>query len=50
MGKTTWEIAQILAVSESCVNFHFDNLRKKFSAVNRTQAVAVAVANGLIKI
>jgi LuxR family transcriptional regulator, quorum-sensing system regulator CviR len=50
MGKTTWEISQILAVSESCVNFHMDNIRKKFDAVNRTQVVAVAVANGLIKI
>jgi DNA-binding CsgD family transcriptional regulator len=50
IGKTTWEIAQILAVSESCVNFHIDNLRKKFGAVNRTNVVAVAVASGLIKI
>lgn len=50
MGKTTWEIAQILSVSESCINFHMDNLRKKFDAVNRTQVVAVAVANGLIKL
>jgi DNA-binding CsgD family transcriptional regulator len=50
MGKTTWEIAQILDVSESCVNFHIDNLRKKLGAINRAQAVAVAVANGLIKI
>lgn len=50
IGKTTWEIAQILSVSESCVNFHIDNLRKKLNAVNRGQALAVAVANGLIKI
>lgn len=50
MGKTTWEIAKILAISERCVNFHVDNLRKKFGAVNRTQAVVVAVSNGLIKI
>jgi DNA-binding CsgD family transcriptional regulator len=50
IGKTTWEIAQILAVSESCVNFHIDNLRKKLNAVNRGQALAVAVAAGLIKI
>lgn len=50
IGKTTWEIAQILAISESCVNFHIDNLRKKLNAVNRGQALAVAVANGLIKI
>lgn len=50
LGKTTWEIAQILAVSESCVNFHIENLKKKLNAVNRCQALATAVANGLIKI
>lgn len=50
IGKTKWEIARILDVSEGYVNFHMDNLRKKFDAVNRTHAVAVAVANGIIKL
>ncbi|MCP4748189.1 MAG: helix-turn-helix transcriptional regulator [Desulfobacteraceae bacterium] len=50
MGKTTWEIAQILDVSESCVNFHIDNLKKKFDVGSRTQVVAIALSNGLIKI
>lgn len=50
VGKTTWEISQILAISESCVNFHIDNLKRKLNSVNRGQALAVAVANGLIKI
>jgi DNA-binding CsgD family transcriptional regulator len=49
-GKTTWEISKILAISESCVNFHIDNLKKKLHSVNRTQAAVVAVGNGLIKI
>lgn len=50
MGKTTWEIGQILTISESCVNFHIENLKKKLNAVNRIHAAAIAVGTGLVKI
>lgn len=47
-GKTTWEMAQIMSVTESCINFHIENIKKKFEAVNRTQAVVMAMKNGLV--
>jgi LuxR family quorum sensing-dependent transcriptional regulator len=39
-GKTDWEIAVILGVSEATARFHVDNARRKLGAVNRAHAVA----------
>ncbi len=39
-GKTDWEIAIILGVSETTARFHVDNARRKMGAVNRAHAVA----------
>jgi len=47
-GKTSWEISKILNISERCTNFHADNIRCKLGAVNRTQAIAIAVGEKLI--
>ncbi len=40
-GKSTWDIATILSITESTVKFHVDNIMKKFNAVNRAHAVAI---------
>jgi DNA-binding CsgD family transcriptional regulator len=47
-GKTTWEISQILSISESTVNFHLNNTIKKTRAVNRQQAIAKALLSGTL--
>ena len=47
-GKTSWEIARILALSDRTVIFHVDNAMKKLDTRTRSQAVARAVALGLI--
>ena len=47
-GKTTWETGQILKISERTVVFHVTNAASKLNVVNRQQAVARAVAAGLI--
>ncbi len=47
-GKSDWEIAVILGLSESTVRFHVDNGRKKLGAVNRAQAVARMAAARLL--
>jgi LuxR family transcriptional regulator, quorum-sensing system regulator CviR len=47
-GKTSWDIAVILSVSERTVNFHVQNIKRKANAVNRAQAVAVAIGHGLL--
>ena len=47
-GKTSWETALILEVSEVTVNFHLTNAMKKLDVYSRAHAVAKAVAFGLI--
>lgn len=47
-GKSSWEIARILNCSESTVNFHFGNIRRKFDATSRQQAVVKAIKLGLL--
>jgi LuxR family transcriptional activator of bioluminescence operon len=48
-GKTAWEMAQIVGVSERTVNFHLTSVIKKLGASNRQHAVAKAVMYGLVK-
>lgn len=47
-GKTSWEIAHILSVSERTVVFHIANATKKLDATNRRQAVARAISLNII--
>ncbi|WP_097458685.1 LuxR family transcriptional regulator [Mangrovitalea sediminis] len=47
-GKTSWEIAQILGISENTVTFHINNAKRKLDANSRAQAAAKALAAGLI--
>jgi LuxR family quorum-sensing transcriptional regulator LasR len=47
-GKSSWDISQILRRSEAVVNFHFNNLRKKFNTTSRRHAVVKAIRLGLI--
>jgi DNA-binding CsgD family transcriptional regulator len=47
-GKTSWETAAILGVSERTVNFHLQNACRKLSARNRRAAVVTALALGLL--
>jgi DNA-binding CsgD family transcriptional regulator len=47
-GKTSLEIARILALSERTIVFHLTNAALKLGAVNRRQAVVRAMALGLI--
>jgi len=47
-GKTSSEIAIILGVSERTVNFHCDQACRRLDVINRTQAVAKALTEGVI--
>lgn len=49
-GKTAWEISIILRIAERTVKFHLIEASRKLNAVNRTSAVAKALALGLIKL
>jgi DNA-binding CsgD family transcriptional regulator len=48
-GKTSWEISNILAISERTVVFHIGNATKKLNATNRRQAVVRALSLRLIE-
>jgi LuxR family transcriptional regulator, quorum-sensing system regulator CviR len=47
-GKTNWEIAQIVGVTERTVRFHVEGIFMKLDASSRTQAVALAMEHGLL--
>jgi DNA-binding CsgD family transcriptional regulator len=47
-GKSSWEIAQLLSMSERTVNFHLNNAMLKLDVCNRQHAVAKATLQGLI--
>lgn len=47
-GKTAWEMGNIMNISERTVRFHITNATEKLNAVNTTQSVALAIANGII--
>jgi LuxR family quorum-sensing transcriptional regulator LasR len=49
-GKTSWEIARIQNCSESTVNFHFSNIRRKFAVRSRSAALLKAIETGAINI
>jgi len=48
-GKTSSEIAMLLAIAESTVNFHLKNTFVKLNASNRSHVVAKAVALGIVE-
>lgn len=47
-GKSSWDIGQILNCTEATINYHFSNIRRKFSTTSRREAVVKAIALGLI--
>ena len=48
LGKTSWEIAQILNITEKTVKNHAQNVLVKLRAKNRTQAVAKAISLNIL--
>lgn len=49
-GKSSWEIARILGISERGINFHVENIKSKLDCTNRTQAIAIAIKKNLVPI
>ncbi|WP_125783143.1 helix-turn-helix transcriptional regulator [Pseudoalteromonas rubra] len=47
-GKTSWEISQILGISERTVNFHLTNCIEKTQSANRQQAIVKCLINNII--
>ncbi|VVO42761.1 helix-turn-helix transcriptional regulator [Pseudomonas fluorescens] len=49
IGKSSWEIAQIVDCTEAGVNYHFCNIRRKFGVRSRWIAMVMALEQGLIQ-
>ena len=47
-GKSAWEIGEILHIAKRTVDEHTQKAARKLGAVNRTQAVAIALRERLI--
>lgn len=47
-GKSAWESAKIMGLTENTANFYLRNAISKLSSSNKTQAVAVAVRRGIL--
>ena len=48
-GKTSWETATILQVSERTVNFHVGNACRKLNVYKRQAGVSLAIQKGLLE-
>ena len=46
-GKTTWEVAQILCLSDSTVNYYIRNAMKKLGVHTKAHAVSKAAVLGM---
>jgi LuxR family transcriptional regulator, quorum-sensing system regulator BjaR1 len=49
-GKSAWETATILSISQKTVTHHLDHIRRKLGVANTTQAVVAALRAGELKI
>ena len=47
-GKTAWETAQLIGVSERAIRLYTENAMNKLRAKTKTQAVAIAVKNDIL--
>jgi LuxR family quorum sensing-dependent transcriptional regulator len=45
-GKSDWQIGRILAISDKTVNYHIENVKRKFGVATRVQAVVSAIQQG----
>jgi LuxR family quorum-sensing transcriptional regulator LasR len=48
VGKSSWDIANLMNCTEATVNYHFSNIRRKFGASSRRMAVIKAIRWGFL--
>lgn len=48
VGKSDWEVGQLLTISGATAHFHIENAKKKLEKSTRTEAVAALLVHGLI--
>jgi LuxR family quorum sensing-dependent transcriptional regulator len=50
VGKSDWEIGEILSISEKTVNAHIENIKRKYGVTSRIHAVVKGMTRGSIHI
>jgi LuxR family transcriptional regulator, quorum-sensing system regulator BjaR1 len=50
VGKTDWEIAQIMRISENTVHKHIENAKRAIGVTTRVQAVVDAIRTGQLQL
>jgi DNA-binding CsgD family transcriptional regulator len=50
LGKTDWEVAQILGISEKTANFHCERAKEQLGVATRAQAIAIAIHRGWVSL
>jgi DNA-binding CsgD family transcriptional regulator len=48
LGKSDWQIAQILLISHKTVNFHVERAKRRLNVGTRVQAAIIAHSHGLL--
>jgi DNA-binding CsgD family transcriptional regulator len=49
-GKSDWQIGKILNISQKTVNYHVENVKRKFGVATRIQAVVAAMQQGKLAV
>lgn len=50
VGKSDWEIGEILGISAKTANMHLERSKAKFGVTTRTQAIVAGMRDGYIHI
>lgn len=50
VGKSAWDISQLLDISEATVRFHMANIRKKYRVTSTVHAATIAVSRSQISL
>jgi LuxR family quorum sensing-dependent transcriptional regulator len=50
VGKSDWEIGEILSISEKTVNAHIENVKRKYGVTSRIHAVVKGMTSGAIHV
>jgi LuxR family quorum sensing-dependent transcriptional regulator len=48
LGKTDWEIGELLGVTKATAHFHIEQAKRKLGVTSRVQAVALLLLHGLL--
>jgi DNA-binding CsgD family transcriptional regulator len=48
LGKTDWEIGELLGVAKATAHFHIEQAKRKLGVTSRVQAVSLLLLHGML--